>query len=120
NTVLVGVNDAEGGRDAIAVGKMLVARDGELTLAHVYRQDPPGPWRMADVHVGEEREQSRELLERAAAEAGVGDRLHIRWRGAPTVGRGLHEMAELIHADLLVVGSSRRGLLGRVALGDDT
>jgi nucleotide-binding universal stress UspA family protein len=29
-------------------------------------------------------------------------------------------MAEMIEADLLVVGSSRRGLLGRVALADDT
>lgn len=116
--VLVGVNDAEGGRDAIALGKMLVAPDGELTLAHVYHQDPPGPWRMADVRVGEERDRARELLERAGAEAGV--RAHIRWRGAPSVGRGLHEMAEMIEADLLVVGSSRRGLLGRAALGDDT
>jgi nucleotide-binding universal stress UspA family protein len=32
----------------------------------------------------------------------------------------LHEHAELIGADLLVVGSSRRGLLGRVLLADHT
>jgi nucleotide-binding universal stress UspA family protein len=36
------------------------------------------------------------------------------------VGRGLHELREVIEADLLVVGSSRRGLLGRVLIGDDT
>jgi nucleotide-binding universal stress UspA family protein len=36
------------------------------------------------------------------------------------VGRGLHELCEVIGADLLVVGSSRRGLLGRVLIGDDT
>jgi nucleotide-binding universal stress UspA family protein len=36
------------------------------------------------------------------------------------VGRGLHELGEQIGADLLVMGSSRRGLLGRVCLGDDT
>jgi nucleotide-binding universal stress UspA family protein len=118
NNVLIGVNDAEGGRDAIALGKVLVAGDGELTLGHVYHQEPPGPWRMADVRVGEERERAPELLERAGSEAGV--RAHIRWLGAPSVGRGLHEMAERIGADLLVVGSSRRGLLGRAALGDDT
>jgi len=34
--------------------------------------------------------------------------------------RGLHELCETIGADLLVVGSSRPGLLGRVLLGDDT
>lgn len=118
NNVLVGVDDAEGGRDAIALGRMLVGGDGELTLGHVYHHDPPGPWRMADVRVGEERDRARELLERVGSAAGV--RAHIRWRGAPSVGRGLHEIAELIDADLLVVGSSRRGLLGRVALADDT
>ena len=36
------------------------------------------------------------------------------------MGRGLHELAEATGADLLVVGSSRRGLLGRVLIGDDT
>lgn len=118
NNVLIGVNDAEGGRDAIALGKMLVARDGALTLGHVYHQEPPGPWRMADVRVTEDRERAPELLERAGSEAGV--RAHTRWIGAPSVGRGLHEMAEMIGADLLVVGSSRRGLLGRTALKDDT
>src|ERR1019366_8905934 len=31
----------------------------------------------------------------------------------------LHELCEVIGADLLVVGSSRRGLMGRVLMGDD-
>ena len=115
--VLVGVGDAEGGRDAIAVAKMLLATGGEVTLVHIYREGAP-PWRMADLQAQEEREQARELLERAGAEAAI--QAHIRWRGAPSVGRGLHELAETIDADLLVVGSSRRGLLGRAALGDDT
>src|SRR6185437_5659957 len=115
--VLVGVGDAEGGRDAIAVAKMLLATGGEVTLVHIYREGAP-PWRMADLQAQEEREQARELLEQAGAEAAV--QAHIRWRGAPSVGRGLHELAETIDADLLVVGSSRRGLLGRAALGDDT
>jgi len=35
------------------------------------------------------------------------------------VRRGLHELCEVTGADLLAVGSSRRGLLGRVLLGDD-
>jgi nucleotide-binding universal stress UspA family protein len=36
-----------------------------------------------------------------------------------SVGRGLHELADRQHADLLVVGSTRRALLGRVLVGDD-
>jgi hypothetical protein len=35
------------------------------------------------------------------------------------VGRGLHLLAEHRGADLLVVGSSRHGVLGRVLMGDD-
>src|SRR4051812_36420162 len=45
---------------------------------------------------------------------------HLRWYGSSSVGRGLHELCEVIGADLLVVGSSHRGLLGRVLIGDDT
>ena len=39
---------------------------------------------------------------------------------ASTPGRGLHEQAEAQGADLIVVGSCSRGLLGRAMLGDDT
>jgi nucleotide-binding universal stress UspA family protein len=40
--------------------------------------------------------------------------------GSPSVGRGLHELAERHGADLLVVGSTRRSLFGRVLVGDNT
>lgn len=115
--VLVGVDD-EGGRDALALARMLLGGDGELTLAHVYRDEPPGPYRWSDGKTADERARARHLLERAASEIGV--QAHVRWYGATSVGRGLHEVAEIIDADLLVVGSSRRGLLGRAALGHDT
>jgi nucleotide-binding universal stress UspA family protein len=38
--IVVGVDEHEGGRDAIALGKRLLARDWELTLAYVYAGDP--------------------------------------------------------------------------------
>jgi nucleotide-binding universal stress UspA family protein len=44
----------------------------------------------------------------------------LRRVDSPSVGRGLHELADAERADLLVVGSCRRGLLGRVMIGDDT
>ncbi|HUA47559.1 MAG TPA: universal stress protein [Solirubrobacteraceae bacterium] len=114
--VLVGVDD-EGGRDALALAQMLLAGDGELTLAHVFRDEPPGPYR-SDRKRADAGDQASALLKQAASEAGV--HAHIRWHGATSVGRGLHEIAEMVDADLLVVGSSRRGLLGRAALGHDT
>jgi nucleotide-binding universal stress UspA family protein len=39
---------------------------------------------------------------------------------SPSVGQGLHELAEHRQADLLVMGSCRRGLIGRVFVTDDT
>ena len=41
-------------------------------------------------------------------------------RGQHTVGHMLHELAEERGIDLIVVGSTRHALLGRVLLGDDT
>ncbi len=35
------------------------------------------------------------------------------------MGRGLHEVAEQLGADVLVVGMSRKGAVGRVLLGDN-
>ncbi len=116
--IVVGVDGREGGRDAIALAAKLRAGDGELTLVHI---------RGGARHVGggadlssdaAERDQALELLEAERQELDV--QAHLRWRGSPSVGRGLHELCELIGADLLVVGSTRHGLLGRVLIGDDT
>ncbi|MFZ0376217.1 MAG: universal stress protein [Solirubrobacteraceae bacterium] len=116
--VLVGVDDDQGGRDAIALGKLLAGPDGALTFGHIFHADTSVPWGFQDPTKPQEEDESRQLLERIAGQAGVS--AHLRWEGAPSVGRGLHELAEAINADLLVVGSSRRALLGRVRLADDT
>jgi len=109
--IVVGVDAGEGGRDAVALARNLLARDGELTLAHIY----PG---VGAGFEASERERALDLLERTREEAGL--EANLRWRESSSVGRGLHELCEVIGADLLVVGSSRRGLLGRVLIGDDT
>jgi nucleotide-binding universal stress UspA family protein len=117
NNVIVGVDGAEGGRDAVALAQALVAGDGQLTLAHVYSGHgfiyPSGA-----VDAAVDREAARKLLTRARSEAEVD--ADLRWRASSSPGRGLHELCEAADADLLVVGSSRRGLLGRVLIGDDT
>ncbi len=116
--VIVGVDGGEGGRDAIALAKVLVVTGAGLTLAHVYHGDPRVSRGSSPAYDAAERERARELLERTFEDAGV--EAQIRWRGSTSVGRGLHELAEMTDADLLVIGSSRRGLLGRVLLADDT
>ncbi|HET9102523.1 MAG TPA: universal stress protein [Solirubrobacteraceae bacterium] len=115
--VLVGVDGAEGGRDAIALAKRL-SHGGRLTFGAVYR-DEPLAWRGSSAaFTAAQRERAEGQLKAALEEAGVD--ASLRWHGAATVGRGLHELAEATGADLLVIGSSRRGIMGRVLLGDDT
>ena len=116
--VIVGVDGHEGGRDAIALAERLRAEDAKLTLAYVYHGDEH-VWRgSSPPYEATEEERTRELLDKAREKAGV--QAQLQTHGSPTVGRGLHELAEAIGADLLVIGSSRRGLLGRVLIGDDT
>jgi nucleotide-binding universal stress UspA family protein len=116
--IVIGVDERVGSRDAIALASRLLAKDGELSLAHVYAGDPHIYRGVSAPFAAGERERAIDLLERIRAQTGI--RAHLRWQTSPSVGRGLHELCELIGADLLVVGSSRRGLLGRVLIGDDT
>ena len=115
--IVVGIDEHGGGHDAIALARDLLARDGELTLAHVRAHDGHGYRGPSAAYEASGWASAAELLEKVRDDAGV--EAHLRWRVSGSVGRGLHELCELIGADLLAVGSSRRGLLGRVLLGDD-
>jgi nucleotide-binding universal stress UspA family protein len=116
--VIVGVDGQQGGRDAIALATALLHTGGELTLAHVHLGDPGFARSSSAAFEQVERERSLALLEADREQTGVeAGRLSV---GSSSVGRGLHELAERQRADLLVVGSCRRGLIGRVFVGDDT
>jgi nucleotide-binding universal stress UspA family protein len=115
DNVLVGVDGTPNGAGAIALAGQLADTGAKLTLAHV---------RAGMLHaltpqmVSEESDASRELLAREREAAGVDAELGSVIAATP--GRGLHTQAEEQGADLLVVGSSHRGVLGRAMLGDDT
>ena len=115
--VLVGVDGRENGRDATALALCLVDPDGQLTFAHVH---PGAHHPLHAVEPGvvrEEQQASEELLVREREAADVDARLASVV--ATSTARGLHEQAELQGADLLVVGSSSRGFIGRTLLGND-
>lgn len=116
--VMVAVDGQAGGDDAIALARFLSGPETEISLAHVFHGDP-APW--PDAHAewdAEQRNRARALLEEARRRTGV--TAHLRWTGASSVGRGLHNLIEHFEIDLLVIGSSRRGILGRVLLNDHT
>ncbi|MGZ4184395.1 MAG: universal stress protein [Solirubrobacteraceae bacterium] len=113
--VVVGVDGRQGGRDAIALAKLLAAPGATITLAHVYGQGG-AIGRGAGLMLFEEHDRSAALLraERARAQLDAGMAL----RCSPHPARGLHELAQERSADLLVVGSTRHGVLGRALIAD--
>jgi nucleotide-binding universal stress UspA family protein len=114
NNILIGVDGRQGGRDAIALARLLGAPDATLTLGNVYA---PFPGRGAVEVLSIDRAEAEEMLAHERELAGLDARLVTH--GPRAVGRGLHELAEDERADLLVVGSTRHALIGRALMGDD-
>jgi nucleotide-binding universal stress UspA family protein len=99
--VIAGYNGSDEARDAIALGKALSHVTGAtLILAAVEARH---------------QEMVREQLEDAAA--GIGIEPDVRVITARSPAHGLHDLAEREAAEILVVGSSHRGGIGRVLAG---
>lgn len=118
DNVFVGIDGSPAGRDAIALAQQLAAANAQLTLVNVYPGELSLDSGSSQAVNATAREDSQRLLEAERDNAGIA--AELRNISSTSVGRGLHAFAELHDADLLVVGSSRRGLLGRVLVGDDT
>lgn len=115
--VIVAVDETESHHDAIALARELVDPTGQLTLAHVHVR---APLHGRGSTSGEEDalpDGSAALLADLSLADGVTATTAV---ASSSVGRGLHELVERERADLLVLGSTRRGLLGRVRVGDAT
>lgn len=117
NNVLVGIDGRAGGHDAVALARQLAAPDARVTLVHVYGAGlMPGGG--AAMLLAAERTESERILQaerrRSLPQAeteSCADR---------SVGRGLRDRARRRDADLIVIGASARGRLGRILIGDDT
>jgi nucleotide-binding universal stress UspA family protein len=117
SSVVVGVKQLEAGRDAVCLARALTSAKGNLTLAHVQVVAPrPAP----DSGVAGAAAQRRDALKRLAtlcdesqldAEVVCGE--------APSVRRGLHDLARARDADLLVIVASREDEIYRDLVGDD-
>ena len=114
---VVGIDGEQGGRDAVALARQLRGPGGRIALAHIYGVGLVlhGGWHHL---LSPQREVALERLERERDAASL-DAQVVAFVDR-SVGRGLHRLAESEVADLLVVGSCRRSLLGRVLLGSDT
>lgn len=114
HNVVVGVDGTSTGRDAIALADQLRGDGGRLTLAHVVLTQGPT---YRNFHATPAWKRAREVLERESDQLGV--TADFTGMFAPSVGSGLHQLAEDCGADLLVVGSCGREGVGRLLVGDN-
>ena len=112
--IIVGYDGSDHAEDALALGTDLCQASGaELCVAGVFLVHPL--LRSGADPVDREAEQEfAGQLKRAAESADAG----VQLVHSSSAARGLHEYAEEIGADLIVVGSSRHGRGGQTLLGN--
>lgn len=103
--IIVGFDGSEGGDDAVALGRLLADRTGaELVIAGVMPSQAAR--RFLETAVGgAERDIEGDVtarVTRAAADAGA--RAQVVSSGSPA--HGLHDLAQELEADVVVIGSS--------------
>lgn len=116
STIVVGVDGAKGGEDALALALRL-AREGTSIVAVGVSPTASGdPHPPSDDPYGR-ADPAREEAVRTQAAA---HELPVEFLLARSVADGLHDAAQRHSADLIVIGTSRRSGIGRVLDGDDT
>jgi nucleotide-binding universal stress UspA family protein len=118
-TVIAGYEGHELSSDGLALARVLARVMGaRLLLARVVSRIivADGPWvsRAGYVRAQDEAEQ---MLEQLRQEIAPEQEVEARVQVSTSVPRGLHELAEAEHADLIVLGSSHHGTVGRVLTG---
>ncbi len=111
--IIVGHDLHDGGRDALALGRLISEATGaELIVAGIFPVaaqpfESPPEWHEA------ERRMTSEIKQVADA---VGAEAETVPSSSPT--RGLHDLAEVVDADLVVLGSSRQSKVGEILAGN--
>jgi nucleotide-binding universal stress UspA family protein len=119
NTIVVGVDGREGGRDALALGERLRAIFcGDLIAVNAYPYD-------LFVSRGDSADfesimhaNANDMVAGELKRMGVNAKAVAMPDGSP--GRALHKAAKWHESDVIVVGSDQRGPIGRVLAGDVT
>ncbi|HEU0023500.1 MAG TPA: universal stress protein [Thermoleophilaceae bacterium] len=111
--IIVGYDGRPPSEDALALGKLIADATGaHLIVAGVFEMDPV--WGSRDPAFRDAEAEYARQIERAADSVGA----EAEAMPSNSRARGLHDLAEEIGADLVVVGSSSHGKLGQVLIGN--
>lgn len=112
--VIAGFDGYDGGRDAVFLADRL--RPRQLTVVMAYGAKAVIAPTAALTYWDDGRADAQRRVAAACDELGVTARQHVVADLSPA--HALHDQAAEDHADLLVIGSSHRGRLGRLLVGD--
>jgi nucleotide-binding universal stress UspA family protein len=115
--ILLGIDDSARRHDAVALAGVLArALDAPVLIAHVHAIDPFAG-AASERYAPQPSAEAQALVTTAAEALGpdVATETLLLVSGSPT--RGLYDLARARDARLLVLGSCRRGALGRLLLG---
>ncbi len=114
--LIVGYDGTDRAHDALALARRLVYATGaDMILANVYPGRPH-----SDVGKGDDHayfDLMRRDAERVLAEAHAGVHAELRAVAASSPARGLHDLADEMGAEFIVLGSTHRGKLGLIEPG---
>lgn len=120
---LVGYTADRGGREALALGRMLALSAGESLIVCTVVPETwgyPSPARVDAEYAAFLDRHARRALARARATLGDGVQADMVARSAGSVVAGLVAVAEDTRAGLIVLGSARHGPIGRFTVGSAT
>jgi nucleotide-binding universal stress UspA family protein len=117
--IVIGFDGTDSGEDALALGMLLARATRAVPLVVVVhpQEYPIGVGRVDAEWVAYLHQQAEQLLGRARRLLGEDAGAELREVSAPSESRGLHDVAEREQAELVVVGSSHRGPIGRTYPG---
>ncbi|MFI4985500.1 MAG: universal stress protein [Solirubrobacterales bacterium] len=117
--IVVGFDGSEHGSDALALGRALAATlSTRLVVIIAYT---PEQWLWAPGTADPmDRDERERLVARGEAAFSGQDRVEFRTVASPSAAGALHAEAERERAQIIVVGSSHRGTMGRMLLGTVT
>jgi nucleotide-binding universal stress UspA family protein len=113
--ILVGYTGDERGHEALSLARVLAEPTGAALLVATAVTAQGHPWE-AEV-IRNRRREAKLNIERAVAALAPELAVSVRALAGPSTAGTLCKLAEDDHADLLVLGSTRRGWAGRVLIG---
>jgi len=114
--IVVGVDGAQGGTDALALARRLASLTSEIVAVSIgVPDDHPTRGANLDYDRTVREDASARLAELPRREPEITGQTLI----AATVAAGLHAAVTDVDADLIVIGSCRRGPIGQILAGDD-